>query len=182
MAAAARHPGSEIDLVGHAQPLPCGGSVVLGPTNPDQAEVAVGTVALRLSSGVRKLGLGVIDCGRWVRGSPASDVMRSADLTLVVVRPDVAGVAHLRERVDVLSSAAGGRLGVVLVGERPYGIDSVMHATGLSMVMTIAVDRDGAEALHGGASTRSARKSRLVRSARSVLDAIEASSVEAAFA
>ena len=182
MAAAARHPSSDIDLIGHAQPLPCGGMAILGPSNPDQAEAAVAALASRLSSGLGKLGCGVIDCGRWGRGSAASDAMRGADLTLVVVRPDVAGIAHARERIDTLRAAADRRLGVVLVGERPYGVQSVMDTLGHSMVMTVSVDRDGAQMLLGRARARSAWRSQLVRSARSVLDAAEASPVARAMA
>jgi MinD-like ATPase involved in chromosome partitioning or flagellar assembly len=174
MAAAARHPTSDIDLVGHAQPLPCGGVVILGPTNPDQAEAAVATLASRLSGGLGERGRGVIDLGRWGRASGVSDVMRAADLTLIVTRPDVAGVAHLRERIDAMRGAAGGRLGVVLVGERPYGVQSVKDTLGHSMVMTVAVDRDGAQMLLGRARARSACRSQLVRSVRSVLDAVAA--------
>ena len=182
LAAAARHAGSEIDVIANSQPLPCGGIAVLGPTNPDQAETSVGTVARRLCSGVRKFGLGVVDCGRWATTSPTSDIMRAADFTLVVVRPDVAGVEHLRERMDDLSSAAGGRLGVVLVGDRPYGPSSVQPAIGLLSVMTMPIDRDGAEAVYGAASARSTRRSRLARSARTILDSIEATKVEGVFA
>lgn len=178
MAAEARHAGSGLDLASNAQGLPCNGFGILGPTSPEQAGAAVRTLAPRLADEVRAFGGGVIDCGRWSAGSLASEVMRLADLTLVVVRPDLAGVQHLRERLDSLSSVADRRLGIVLVGERPYGIDSVRHATGLPLVTTVAVDSDGAEAIHGGATVRSARKSSLVRSARSILDLVASRNVE----
>lgn len=174
MAAAARHPSSEIDFLGHAQSLPCGGMVILGPTNPDQAEAAVATLASRFSSGLGELGRGVIDLGRWGRASGVSDVMRAADLTLVVTRPDVAGVAHLRERIDLMRGASGGRLGVVLIGERPYGVQDIKDALGHSMVMAVSLDSDGAQMLLGRARARSASRSQLVRSVRSVLDAAAA--------
>jgi hypothetical protein len=106
--------------------------------------------------------------------------MRSADITLVVVRPDVAGVEHLRERLEALRVVVGQRLAVALLGERPYGIDSVREATGIPAVVTFAVDRDGAEAILGGSTARSARRSRLVRSARSILDSILSNDLEAA--
>lgn len=182
MAAAARHPQSRLDLDDHLQRLPCGGAVVLGPTNPNEAEAAVGTIASRVAGEVEKRGRGVIDCGRWRRGSPASEVMRSVDLTLVVERPDVAGVAHLRERIGDLRGDAAGRLGVLLVGDRPYGVQTVRDSLGLPMVMTVAVDRDGAQMLLGRASAKSAWRSRLVRSVRSVLDAIDAGTVARATA
>jgi MinD-like ATPase involved in chromosome partitioning or flagellar assembly len=178
MAAAARHADSVIDIARHARPLPCGGSVVIGPTSPDEAEAAVATIAARVPKAVRSVGAGVVDCGRWTRNSPTSQVMRSADMTLVVARPDLAGIAHLQERVEQLSASAGGRLGVVLVGDRPYPAANVAAAIGIPTVFTIAIDRDGVDALYGAASARAGRRSRLVRSARTVLDAIDAARVE----
>lgn len=180
LAAGARHAGSGIDILASAQPLPCGGLAVLGPTNPQQADAALSTIGPRLCDGLRALGGGVIDCGRWAAGSRAADVMRSADITLVVVRPDVPGVEHLRERLEALRVVVGQRLAVALLGERPYGIDSVREATGIPAVVTFAVDRDGAEAILGGSTARSARRSRLVRSARSILDSISSNDLEVA--
>ena len=178
MAAASRHPESAIDVAWHAQALPCGGSVVVGPTNPDEAEAAVATIASRLPNAIRTIGSGVVDCGRWTNNSPTTEVMRAVDFTLFVARPDLTGIAHLQERVDALDAAARGRLGVVLIGDRPYPAANVANAIGIRTVTTIAVDRDGVDALHGAASARVGRKSRLVRSARSVLDAVEAAPVE----
>lgn len=182
MAAGARHPGSDIDIVGHARPLPCGGAVVLGPASSDQAEAAVATVAARLPHALRALGNGVVDCGRWTRTSPTNDTMRLADYTIVVVRPDLAGVAHLQERIEPLLASSGGRLGVVLVGERPYRVGDVATATGIRNVTTIPVDRHGVDALHGAVSQRVARSSPLIRAARSILDAVTETTAEAVFA
>jgi hypothetical protein len=100
--------------------------------------------------------------------------MHAADLTLVVAHPDLPGIAHVQERLDALRAASGGRLGVVLVGDRPYGVQNVKNAIGVPLVMAIGVDRDGTRALLGEVSARSAWRSQLVRSARSVLDAVEA--------
>jgi hypothetical protein len=182
LAASARHAGSDPDIFASTQPLPCGGAAVLGPTNPQQAEAALTTIGPRLCESIRRLGDGVVDCGRWQVGSRASDVMRAADLTLVVIRPDVAGVEHLLERLESLQAVVGQRLAIALLGERPYGIDSIREATGVSMVVTFAVDRDGVEAISGGSTARSARRSRLVRSARSILDSIASNEREAALA
>jgi MinD-like ATPase involved in chromosome partitioning or flagellar assembly len=182
LAASARHAGSGLDVLANAQPLPCGGVAVLGPVNPQQAEAALSTVGPRLCESLRELGGGVIDCGRWAVGSRAADVMRAADLTLVVTRPDVAGVEHLRERLESLRAVVGQRLAIALLGERPYGVDSIRDATGVPLVVTFAVDRDGVEAISGGSTARSARRSRLVRSARSILDSIASNDLEAALA
>ena len=183
LAASARHAGSDLDVLASTQPLPCGGATVLGPTNPQQAEAALSAIGgPRLCESLRRLGDGVVDCGRWDLGSRATDVMRAADLTLVVIRPDVAGVEHLLERLESLQAVVGQRLAIALLGERPYGVDSIREATGVPMVVTFAVDRDGVEAISGGSTARSVRRSRLVRSARSILDIIASNDLEAAFA
>lgn len=178
MAASARHPGSPIDITPHLQPLPCGGSVVLGPTRPDQAEAAVRGLADRLPGAVRTIGRGVMDCGRWAPGSVAEPAMAASDFSLVVAHPDLVGVEHLRSRMDALARLTGGRLGIILLGDRPYGPAVVRQATHCDLVAVLAVDDDGAASLHGARSAGFARRSRLVRSARSILDAVEAAAGE----
>lgn len=172
LAASARHPGSPVDIADHAQPLPCGGLVVLGPTSPELAEGAVRTLADRLADAVRSFDLGVVDCGRWGSGSPAAAVLARSDWTLVVVRPDLVGIDHLRSRIDALRRVAGGGFGIAMAGDQPYHAQAVAEATGCTNIIALAVDPEGVDALHGGRRTGLVRKSRLVRSARSVLDAI----------
>ncbi len=182
LAASARHAGSELDLANHAQQLPCGAAAVLAPLNPEQAATAIATVAPRLDVGIRAGGGGVADCGRWSAGSPATEVMRGADLTLVVLRPDVAGIEHFEQRLEGLSAAAHGRVGVVLAGDRPYDVEAVRSITYLRLVLEMPVDAHGAGAITGESTPRAARRSRLVRAARSILDTIEASRVEGVLA
>ncbi len=63
------------------------------------------------------------DCGRLGPDSPAIALLRHACLVLLVVRADMAGIAHTRDRVAALSAqlnasgADGPPLGVVLVSE-----------------------------------------------------------------
>ena len=160
-----------MDVAQHLQPLPVGGQVVLGPTNPEQAEGAVRSLAHRLPGAIRSFGLGVIDCGRWAPGSPAGAALAGCDVSVVVVRPDLVGIEHLRSRLDALRHMAGGELLIVAVGERPYAADAVRGATGCKVV-TVAVDPAGVEGIHGGRRTAFARRSPLARSARSLLDRV----------
>ena len=44
----------------------------------------------------------LVDCGRLAAGSPAMAITARADAALLVVRPDMEGVAHLRSRVEQL--------------------------------------------------------------------------------
>jgi len=171
LATSARHPGAPVDVAGHLQLLPAGGQVVLGPTSPEQADGAVRSLAHRLPGAVRSFGFAVIDCGRWAPGSPAGAALAGSDVSLVVVRPDLVGIEHLRSRLDTLRHMAGGELVIAVVGERPYAADAVRSATGCNVV-AVAVDPAGVEGLHGGRRTAFARRSPLVRSARSVLDRV----------
>ena len=173
LAASARHADKPLDLGRHLQPLPCGGGVILGPSSPEMAEGAVRSVADRLPAALRSSGLGVVDCGRWANGSPAEAALAGSDWALVVVRPDVVGIDHVLRRLDVLRRVAGGGLAVAVVGDRPYGAGDVAEVTRCSTV-AIPLDRIGVDGLHGGRRAAVVSRSLLVRSARSVLDAIVA--------
>ena len=98
------------------------------------------------------------------------------------VRPDLAGIEHLEARIELLLASSGCRLGVVLVGERPYRVGNVAEAIGMRNVTTIPVDRQGVDAIHGAASQRVAWQSTLIRSARSILDALTKAPADAVFA
>lgn len=174
LAASARHPGRPVDLGAHAQALPAGGWAVPGPTSPEAAEAAVRGVAPRLAAALGACGLGVVDCGRWAAGSAAEPILAAADRVLVVVRPDVSGVDHLCARLDALRRLAADRLVVAVIGDRPYDAATVAAVTGWRSILPVALDPDGAAGLSGSVRTAVARRSRLVRSARSMLDAVAA--------
>lgn len=173
LAASARHPGSALDVAAHAQSLPAGGWLVAGPASPDSAEAAVATVALRLAPALRESGLAVVDCGRWAKGSEAEPILFMADVVLVIVRPDVAGVDHLCARLGSLRRLTPELLTIVAVGDRPYDAAAVATVTGCPVVV-VASDPDGATGLTGVSRPAAVRRSRLVRSARPLLDAVAA--------
>jgi MinD-like ATPase involved in chromosome partitioning or flagellar assembly len=168
LAAAGRRVGTALDFSPHLQALPGGGGVVVAPVDPDLARAAVTTTAPRLA-GAQGAQLTIIDCGRFFAESPARPVIRSADVAVVVIEPTVAGVEHLRARVGGLDRPILGRLAVLLVGDRPYGAAEVEQVVGNPVVGSLAVDPRAVAALYAGSG---ARRSMLVRSARSALDAI----------
>ncbi len=172
MAATSRHPGSTIDLLAHAQPLPSGGAAVLGPTSPTEAEAALACVGHRLPTVLASKDGGVIDCGRWTQRSAAEPIINGADVMLVVIKPDLAGVEHLRSRTSALRDLAADRLAVVLIGRGPYTQREVEDAVGIAPVLSLADDRHGVDAVLGRVGPRAARRSHLVRSARSILDVV----------
>jgi hypothetical protein len=175
LAAAARWPTSPIELEAHLQPLPAGGSALLGPTSPEQAGAALGTIGERLAAALEAADRPVVvDAGRWGPGNPAASLVAAAGHVLVVLRPTVEGVEHVRTRLDALSAAAGDRLRLVLVGERPYTCADVEVTLGVPVLGALAPDRRGAAAVVGRGRPGAARRTALVRSARTLLDRLAA--------
>lgn len=174
LAAAFRHQGSRPDVYAHAQPLPAGGRAVLGPLDAIQSHGAVDTLADRLPAVLTDDAvLSVLDCGRWSPSSPAAPLLRNADVTLLVARPHVAGIEHARSQVPPLRLATSGRLGVVLVGERPYTAAEVEATLGLPVLGVVPYDARSVEALCGATGVKVARRCAVVRAARSLLDRVE---------
>lgn len=168
LAASGRHAGAGLDVLRHAQPLPAGGAAVVAPPDPDTAASAAATVASRLSQSAGA-DLAVIDCGRLFPGSPSERVLVGADLAVLVLEPTVAAVEHVRSRLPSLQRMGVHNIAALLVGSRPYGPADVERALDVPVVGAIAVDPRAVAALHAGTG---ARRSMLVRSARSVLDAM----------
>ena len=170
LAAAARRDLSPETLREHVQRLPGGLPVIVAPTSAEQAQAALRVLAerlelvLRIDSGIDVLA----DCGRLGPPSPADAVARRAALTVLVARPTASEVAHLRARVDVLRSAQC-RVGLLLIGDRPYGPDEVSAVLGVPVIGVLADDAQGARLLGGRASgPRALRRSLLMTSAAGV--------------
>jgi len=121
----------------------------------------------------------VADCGRLGAGTPVVDVLRRADLVLLLTRPALDAVVHLRDRLAVLlpQLADQGRstdVGVLVVA--PVRHDSaagevagVLEQSGIAVPVLgrLAHDPDGAAGL-AGQPVRRLDRSWLVRSAREV--------------
>lgn len=171
LAAAARH-GVASGAIGHAhlQAMPSGGSVLVGPGSAEQAVAALRELRPGALAGLAgRAGLVVVDCGRWSPGSPAQLLISTADLVLVVTRPTVEGVVHLRSRMAALRREAGERVAILLVGERPYRAADIDEAVGLRVAGVLADDPRAATSLYQSPRPGLARRFLLVRSARSFL-------------
>jgi hypothetical protein len=171
LAAAGRWRTSSVDLDAHLQPLPAGGTVIVGSTSPDQAAAALGTIADRLAPTLAAANRPIIvDAGRWWPASPAAPLVGAARYVLVVLQPTVEGVEHVRTRLDSLRATAADGLRLVLVGDRPYSCADVEAALGVAVLGALAADRRGAGCVIGRSRAGAARRTALVRSARSLLD------------
>lgn len=179
LAAASRRGLTADVLAPHAQALPSGVRLLVGPTAPEQAMAALAEFGSRLGPALGAAeGTVFADCGRWAPSSPATDVLRAAEVVLVVTRPSLEGVEHVRTRIDALKTVAR-HLALLIVGERPYGPEEVGTALRLDVAGVLEDDARSVAALgrvDGGALRRLA----LVRSARAVVEAVVPTPVGAA--
>lgn len=177
LAAAGRRSLSEADLFEHTQPLADGVSAICGPTASEQATAALAGLAPLLARRLALLGgVGVfVDIGRADAGSSAGEFAAAADVTLLVSRPRLDELQQLESRLRGFR-ARGVRVGVVLVGEQPYGCDDVAafldpSASGL-FVEAVADDPRGAQAVSGWREpvSWSLRRTALLRTAAGLVD------------
>ncbi len=174
LAAAARR---QVDtaLVGeHAQTLPGGLGVLVGPPGAEQATAALGMLAAVVLAGLDGLdGVDIIaDLGRLDPASPALGLAQAASLVLLVVRPRLDELQHLVHRVAALRGECR-TLGVVLVGTGPYPAEEIAAALGIEVVGALPADPRAALLLGGSAASASAlRRTPLIRAARSLTEAI----------
>lgn len=165
----------------HVQRLDGGLEVVLGLTAGEQAAGLAGLwspVSMLLD---RVPGVDVIgDCGRLYHGSPAADVVVHASAVVLLTRPTIDAVAHLRARAAAVVADVNGRshpvppvFVVVVTGPRddksPQEIQLVLRQARLpvTVIGRIAHDPRGAGMLAGEWVGRLDR-SLLIRSARDV--------------
>jgi hypothetical protein len=164
----------------HVQRLDGGLEVIVGLATGEQASGLAG-----LWGPVGQLldevpGIDVVaDCGRLYAGSPATDVLQYAGAVVLVTRPSIEAVAHLRARAAAVLRDLDRRPGrppvavVVITGPRddasPKQIELVLRQAGLPVPVLgrIALDPKGAGLLSGEWIGRLDR-SLLVRSARDV--------------
>lgn len=173
LAVAARRHLDPDALWDHAQELPGGLPVVVGPDNPDRA-----ASVLASSSDAIGRWLGdqpnldvIVDIGRIGPDAPASDLVHHADLAVMVARPTVEQLQPAAQRLRILETGTG-RLGWVLIGEAPHSAAEVTDAFGYDVFGVIADDRRGATALESGAANKRLRRSSLARTASALADTL----------
>jgi hypothetical protein len=165
----------------HVQRLDGGLEVVLGLTAGEQATGLTGLWSPIATLLDRVPGVDVIaDCGRLYPGSPATDVVVHAGAVVLVTRPSVDAVAHLRTRAAAVVSEVYSRSAMVppvfvlvVTGPRDdksaQDIQLVLRQAHVQATVLgrIALDPKGAGMLTGEWVGR-LDKSLLIRSAREV--------------
>ncbi|KAA1427207.1 hypothetical protein [Nocardioides antri] len=118
LGAAVRRGAARAELAEHLQQSALGVDVLVGLASPDQL-AGLGAAWGQLPAVFAKHRTDVlVDCGRVVPGSSAMPVLAGADVVVLVVRPDISGTAHLRERLRSLRATAG----IGGPGGRPVGV------------------------------------------------------------
>jgi hypothetical protein len=190
LAATARR-GLRPEQIGeHCQRLVGGLDVLVGLTNGEQAH---GLTWLWGPLGRAFSSLGsvdvIVDCGRLNTGTALLDLLREADMVVLLTRPTLEQVAHLRERVTALGAELRGSppIGIIVVADpRDYRgsvaeVDRIVAGAQrghqppgggpppppATVLGGFALDPKGAEMLRGQWGGR-LDKSLLIRSAREV--------------
>jgi hypothetical protein len=181
LAVGARGGGPAEQLFEHVQRLDGGLEVLLGLASGDQSGGMTGLWAPLARVLDRTPGVDVLaDCGRLYSQAPTLDVLRNASAVLLVSRPTIDGVGHLRSRLAQLAgelrsgSPDGVPLFVVVItaardDRSPVEIDLVLRQSHIpaTVVGRIGYDPAGAGMITGEWIGR-LDKSLLIRSAREV--------------
>ena len=162
------------DAWDHAQMLPGGLGAVVAHPSADQTHAALRTGAARIGDHLSRVEDTdvLVDAGRLSPSSPALELLPSASLIVVVLRPRLDEIGALAQRLPALHEL--GDVGVVLVGRRPYGPTEVAANLGVEVLGVLADDPKGAAAIDGTGGSRRFGTSALVRSARVVAAALAA--------
>jgi Flp pilus assembly CpaE family ATPase len=150
----------------HAQLLPCGALVLPAPTSADRAASALTGIAAALGQALaRETSPVIIDAGRWEPRSPAVDLVASASVAVLVLRPTIEGVEHARWQLRSMSAYVP-RVMAMCIGDRPYPHTEVRSALEIDDLSVIDDDPRAASALNMGLRPdRWLRRSPLMRSA-----------------
>lgn len=136
LSAAARREHAVATAFQHAQELPGGLPVVTAPSSAEQSASALDLVTgdgapLWANIAADPDVVVIADCGRLDADSPSHSLLATADVALLVVRPNLAECHRLAGRLDALAvraEATGTELGLVLSGpgfDRPQVQESM---------------------------------------------------------
>jgi cellulose biosynthesis protein BcsQ len=183
LGAAVRRGSTEVPVLDHVQRVSGGLEVLAGVTSPSQVQ-GLGPAWLHLARAMKIVPSRdvIADCGRLMPGSATVPVLQHADAVLMIARPTVEGLSHLRERLHSFSETLqfgtheAVPVGVALVtsyrDSRVVGdVQAILDRARLPVTVLgiLAEDAKAAEAIRIGDGGR-ARKSLLLRSGADVAD------------
>ena len=157
-------------IVSNFQQLPNGQAVLLAPPSPDRTVADLRALsAVGLGETLASLpGFDVLaDCGRIDSVSPALSVLQQANAAIFVIRPTVADVVGLRDRLETLDLRSPQlQAGIIVINHGPHASEEVARVFRLPVIGTIAWDPRSAEILAEG--RRPPASSKLLRTAAAV--------------
>lgn len=183
LGAAVRRGSPEVPVLDHVQRVSGGLEVLAGVTSPSQVQ-GLGPAWLHLARAMKVVPERdvIADCGRLMPGSATVPVLQHADAVLMIARPTVEGLSHLRERLHSFSETLqfgtfeAVPVGVALVtsyrDSRVVGdVQAILDRARLPVTVLgiLAEDEKAAEAIRIGDGRR-ARKSLLLRSGADVAE------------
>lgn len=176
LAVSSRRSLSPYDLAGHLQ-MAAGSDVrlLVAPAGAEQAGRALGLAATPLAAALPELDQidTIVDAGRLRPDSLAMPLVEAADAVLIVARPRLDELQQIPARLRALRPTLA-RVGLLLIGDRPYPPAEVAVALDADVVAVIADDRRAAEALGGVGEASRLGRSPLLRSVRNAGEAIRA--------
>jgi hypothetical protein len=158
----------------HLQQLPGGLDVLVAPAGADSAmalDHELGMSSSVLAPGDWDL---LADCGRLLPGAVGQERMiRTADVVLVLVRPDVAGVAHARWATSRIGELSSFPPSVVIVGTGVFTPAEVGEELDVNVLGTAPFDPRAASMAAGAPGTaREFVRSGLVGFAREIVSSL----------
>jgi hypothetical protein len=175
LAVTSRRSLSAEDLEAHLQtPTASDVRLLIAPPAAEQARRSLDLAAAPLAAVVSQIDNldTIVDVGRLRPTSEAMPLVEAADAVLIVARPRLDEVQQLPARLRALRPTLA-RVGILLVGDKPYPPAEVAVALDAEVVAVIADDRRAAHALTGGGAAHLGR-SPLLRSVRNAGEAIRA--------
>ena len=162
LAAATGNTLSRDGIWDHAQSLPGGLPVVVAPSSPEQASVALRSVGADLGDWLSASPIDVLaDVGRISANAPTRRFLAAADAVLVVARPVADQLQPAAYRMAGLARSV--QVGWVLIGDRPYSPEDVAAAFHFPVVAVIPFDERTATRISDGVNPHKLRRSPLLR-------------------
>ncbi|HEX9767203.1 MAG TPA: hypothetical protein VGA36_10605, partial [Nitriliruptorales bacterium] len=147
LAVAGRQALTSATLVRHTQRLDDGGvRVLVAPPTAERSRRALALLGGRLGpllAGLPATDV-LVDAGRLSPDAPTEALQQAADAVVLVARPRLDEIQSLGARVAALHSAGVARMGLVLIGDRPYATDEVAEALDTEVLGVLADDRTAA--------------------------------------
>lgn len=172
--------GRRPDYRDHAQQLPGGLDVLIGPTGADSAMALDHELGMSSSNLIHDDCDLLADCGRLLPGAIGQGKMiRASDGVLLLVRPDVSGIANARWATSRIRELSQSPVFAVIVGAGAFKSSEVNDELGVDVLGIIPFDPRAARMACGMPGTaKEFVRSGLVAFAREVVIAlIETTSV-----